>query len=69
MGISRSTPRRRTERAMSLMNGSRLQQSGTGRTCATPGCTATLSRYNPAAVCSAHGGWTDPASTRRERSG
>ncbi|CAN5255156.1 hypothetical protein BH20ACT9_BH20ACT9_02170 [soil metagenome] len=69
MGISRSTPRRRTERAMSLTNGSPLRQSGAGRTCATPGCTATLSRYNPAAVCSAHGGWTDPASARRGRSG
>lgn len=68
MGISRSTPRRRTERAMSLTNGTPLQQSRTGRTCATPGCTATLSRYNPAAVCSAHGGWTDPASARRGRS-
>lgn len=61
-------PRRRIERAMSLQNGKPVAQYGEvdPRACAYPGCGTRLSRYNPNACCSSHGGWLD-ADSRRNR--
>lgn len=63
-----ATPRRRIERAMSLQNGRPISQhvDGTPRSCAHPGCSTRLSRYNPNLTCSTHGGWLD-ADDRRNR--
>lgn len=61
-----ATPRRRVERAMSLSQGTPLTQHDGRRSCAYPGCTTQLSRYNPNERCSTHGGWND-APERRSR--
>lgn len=34
-----------------------VTQAPASRTCATPGCATTLSRYNPVDTCGRHGGW------------
>lgn len=59
------SPQRRHPRAMSLTSGSRLEAFGSARACAHPDCTTQLSRYNPAEVCGAHGGWLDEQPKRR----
>jgi hypothetical protein len=56
----RATPRRRHERAVTLIVGDRLEQTPGTRRCQHPDCGALLSRYNPAPTCSAHGGWETP---------
>lgn len=66
-----ATPRRRVERAIALSSGRPVEQyDGIGqsgpRCCTYPGCVTRLSRYNPNASCSAHGGWLD-ADDRRNR--
>jgi hypothetical protein len=40
---------------------------GETRTCAEDGCTARLSRYNPARRCAIHQGWDGQEVTRRRR--
>jgi hypothetical protein len=40
---------------------------GETRTCAEDGCTARLSRYNPARCCAIHQGWDQQEVTRRRR--
>ncbi len=60
-----ATPRRRVERAMRLGGGTPLAQFSDGRSCAHPGCTSRLSRYNPNPTCAAHGGWTQDKGIRR----
>lgn len=64
--MSGSAPRRRVERAMSLTNGKPVTAQDEHRECAEPDCTTQLSRYNPNATCTRHGGWHD-ASSRRNR--
>ena len=63
--MSNATPRRRVERAMTLSNGRPLDQFAEQRNCASPGCSARLSRYNPNPTCAAHGGWTEDKQPRR----
>lgn len=38
-----------------------------GRRCAHPDCATRLSRYNPDALCTAHGGWSDATVKRPGR--
>jgi hypothetical protein len=40
---------------------------GETRTCAEDGCTARLSRYNPARCCAIHQGWDGQVVTRPRR--
>jgi hypothetical protein len=40
---------------------------GETRTCAEDGCTARLSRYNPARCCTIHQGWDGQETTRTRR--
>jgi hypothetical protein len=40
---------------------------GETRTCAEDGCTARLSRYNPARCCAIHQGWDGQETTRTRR--
>jgi hypothetical protein len=40
---------------------------GETRTCAEDGCTARLSRYNPARRCAIHQGWDGQETTRTRR--
>lgn len=63
--VPKSTPRRRVERAMSLRNGKPLDQYAEQRSCAAPGCTVNLSRYNPQPTCATHGGWNASKQVRR----
>jgi hypothetical protein len=44
-----------------------VEHQGTDRVCDEPTCTTQLSRYNPAASCSVHAGWADPAKPRRRK--
>jgi len=49
---------------MSLAGGKPIERFGNGRICAHPACGITLSRYNPNATCSTHGGWETPKQRR-----
>lgn len=40
---------------------------GVRRRCVAPGCDTVLSRYNPAARCTVHGGWHQPPGPRDRR--
>jgi hypothetical protein len=55
----------RNASAHALRSGVSVEHHEVGRVCDAPECTTKLSRYNPAATCSAHKGWTD-APRRRE---
>ncbi len=63
----RSTPRRRSERAMALGSGKPLEAVDGARRCAFPACESRLSRYNPNPTCAAHGGWQEEKPVRRRR--
>jgi len=63
----RATPRRRTERAMSVGGGTPLDQYQAERCCSFPSCESRLSRYNPNPTCAAHGGWQEEKPARRRR--
>lgn len=65
--LSPSSPRRRTERAVSLTSGQPLATFAARRSCSLPGCAAQLSRYNPNDTCAAHGGWREANLTSRRR--
>lgn len=60
-----ATPRRRTERAITLRGGVALAQFEEGRRCSHPACDSLLSRYNPNDTCAAHGGWRTEAQRHR----
>lgn len=51
----------RKDRAVRLPQGRSCATYGEDRHCRADGCATLLSRYNPDAVCSAHGGWRSPA--------
>ena len=55
----------RENRAMPLTSGDPLENFGTTRHCTADGCTARLSRYNPASRCGVHRGWQEPPQPRR----
>jgi hypothetical protein len=58
--------RRSSAHALNPANrGSKMVQHDADRVCEAPECTTRLSRYNPAASCSAHAGWTDAGTSRR----
>jgi hypothetical protein len=59
MAVLRRTGRRRAAGA-----GPMVRAFGETRTCAEDGCTAQLSRYNPARCCAIHQGWDRQVVTR-----
>lgn len=67
MSMTRPTPRRRSERAMTLTSGQPLDRYPAARSCGFTGCAARLSSYNPNSTCAAHGGWQAETAPRRRR--
>jgi hypothetical protein len=62
-----ATPRRRTERALTVLSGPAIEQFDQGRSCAHPTCNSVLSRYNPNDTCAAHGGWRQDRAVRKRQ--
>jgi hypothetical protein len=62
MVVLRGTGRRRAAGAEPM-----VRAFGDTRTCAEDGCTAQLSRYNPARCCALHQGWDRQVVTRPRR--
>ena len=58
----------REARATALATGEPMDNFGVRRSCASDGCTALLSRYNPATTCSVHRGWRAVEHRPRRRS-
>ena len=55
---------RRNGRRRAVGAGPMVRAFGETRTCAEDGCTAQLSRYNPARHCAIHQGWDRQKVTR-----
>jgi len=55
---------RRNGRRRATGAGPMVRAFGEARTCAEDGCTARLSRYNPARRCAIHQGWDQQETTR-----
>jgi hypothetical protein len=58
---------RRNGRRRGAGAGPMVRAFGETRTCAEDGCTARLSRYNPARSCAIHQGWDQQETTRTRR--